>query len=296
MPQPDRQIDSTIDVVTPENISFQYELAGPFRRLPAFLTDLAVRFGIWIITLIVISLSGAFTGMGDVALALWLLLWFVLEWFYGGLLETFWNGQTIGKRLLGMRVLRTDGQPINGLQAVMRNVLRMVDLMPLVPLAGMETPQGVLPVCLIGLVTPMVTRRYQRLGDLVCGTMVVVEERKWLATVARVEDPQVVRFAAELPATFQVTHKLSKALAAYVERRKYLSAERRLEIARHLGSLLTPRLELPEDTNHDLLLCALYYRTFVARQSSKDDSMRGAGTLPPPVSPAEGAVAAPAVT
>jgi uncharacterized RDD family membrane protein YckC len=269
MPRSLEQVDSTIDVVTPENIAFEYQLAGPFRRLPAFLIDLGVRFGVWIAALLFFAFTGALTGSGEVGIAIWLLLWFVMEWFYGGLLETFWNGQTLGKRMLGMRVLRTDGQPINGLQAVMRNVLRLVDLMPLVPLtAGAEVGQGILPMCLIGLLTPMMTRRSQRLGDLVCGTMVVVEERKWLVTAAKVDERQVKSLAGELSATFTVTHKLSQALAAYVERRRYLSAERRREIARHLTDSLTARLGVPHDTDPDLLLCALYYRTFVATQAS----------------------------
>ena len=55
----------------------------------------------------------------------------MLFWFYGGLFETFWNGQTPGKRLLGIRVITLDGQPINALQAILRNVLRIVDAQPL---------------------------------------------------------------------------------------------------------------------------------------------------------------------
>lgn len=265
-----RQIDSTIDVVTPENISFQYQLAGPFRRLPAFIVDVGIRMVVWVLLLIVFVLAGALTGGGELAVAIWLLVWFMMEWFYGGLFETFWNGQTIGKRMFGMRVLRIDGQPINGLQAVMRNILRSVDMMPLIPMSawtGQELPWAV-PTCLFGLLTPIVTRRYQRLGDLVCGTMVVVEERQWLMTAAKVDDERVQQLAEQLPASFQVTHKLSQALAAYVERRRYLSAPRRADIARHLGEVLTPRLQLPTQTDHDRLLCALYFRTFVAGQNS----------------------------
>jgi uncharacterized RDD family membrane protein YckC len=270
------QIDSTIDVVTPENISFRYQLAGPFRRFPAFVIDLAIRMAVWVGLLILMAFSGLF-GVGSEPLwvTLWLLVWFVLEWFYGGLLETFWNGQTVGKRLLGMRVLRIDGQPINGLQAVMRNILRLVDMIPLGAWVGQEGP-WVLPTCLIGLLTPVLWgQRYQRLGDLVCGTMVVVEQRRGLAVVAKVDAPAVRQLALELPASFQVGHKLSQALAAYVERRHYLSPARRAEIARHLGDLLIPHLGLPPDTAPDQLLCALYYRTFVVPQDAGAAASRG---------------------
>ncbi len=267
-----KQIDCKIDVVTPENIAFQYQLAGPFRRLPALVIDVIIRFAAWIVFLIATVIVGAFVGPVGWTLGwtLWLLLWFVLEWFYGGLLETYWNGQTVGKRLMGIRVLGTDGQPINGLQAVMRNFLRLVDLMPFLPLAALIGQEGpwALPTGLLGLVVPMLNERFQRLGDLACGTMVVVEERGWLLRAVRLEDPRVPRLAAELPPNFQVVGKLPQALAAYAERRPYLSVARREEIARHLSEPLLPRLGLRPDTSRDLLLCALYYRTFVVSRSA----------------------------
>ena len=259
-----KSLDSTIDVVTPENISFEYELAGPFRRIPAYFIDLAIRLVIWVVLLIAVSLSGMAVGGGELAIAIWLLCWVVMEWFYGGLLETYFNGQTFGKRMFGLRVLRTDGQPINGLQAVMRNILRFVDMMPLISLQEFEAGPLALPTCMFGLLAPMMNRRYQRLGDLVCGTMVVVEERRWAVAMARLDDAAIHRLAAELPGNLTVSHKLSRALATYVERRRYLSPLRRAEIAKHLGDILLPQLKLPTSVDHDGLLCALYVRTFVA--------------------------------
>lgn len=268
-----RQIDSTIDVVTPENISFQYEVAGPFRRLPAFLIDLAVRFAAWAFFLIVLTFLNIGTGFGDeLLIALWLLAWFVLEWFYGGLLEAYWNGQTFGKRALGLRVLSIDGQPINGLQAVMRNLLRLADMMPLIPL-GVGTPGEssiMLPTCLIGLVTPLVNARYQRLGDLVSGTMVVVEGSQRRGQVVQLDEPGIPQLAEELPADFVVSRKLSQALATYVERRRFLPPGRRQDIARHVAAPLAREWSLPATISGDQLLCALYYRHFVqpGRESS----------------------------
>lgn len=276
-----QQIDSTIDVVTPENISFQYQVAGPFRRLPAFVIDLLVRVGLWAAILIfsMMLLSQLNVGLASIGIAVWIVAWFILEWFYGGILETFWNGQTIGKRLLGMRVLRTDGQPINGFQAVARNILRLVDLMPLIPLGVWEDTQGpwIMPTCLIGLATSLMNRRYQRLGDLVCGTMVVVEQRRALSRAARVaDDPHVRQLAEQIPVGFAASRKLSNALGAYMERRRYLGARRRDEVASHLGEPLAARLGLPTDTNYDQLLCAMYYRTFLSGQSEGTS----AATLP----------------
>ena len=50
---------------------------------------------------------------------------FLVSWFYGGFFEAYWNGQTPGKRIMGLRVLSTNGRPINGYQAVLRNLLRV---------------------------------------------------------------------------------------------------------------------------------------------------------------------------
>lgn len=269
-----KQIDSTIDVVTPENISFQYQVAGPFRRFPAFVIDLCVRFAIWLGFALLMAFGGVFGAGGSaMGFAFWLVLWFVMEWFYGGLLETYWNGQTVGKRILGIRVLRVDGQPINGLQAVMRNILRLVDMMPLIPMGMWAGVEGgfAIPTCLIGLITPVCNSRFQRLGDLVCGTMVVVEERSWLMAGVKLDDPRIRQLAAQLPGNFTVSRKLGQALAAYVERRRYLSPARRQEIAAHLGHSLVPKLNLPPTTSHDLLLCALYHRTFV--DTGEDDEV-----------------------
>lgn len=284
-----QQIDSTIAVVTPENIAFEYELAGPFRRCPAFIIDLGVRFSVWIAMLVLASVTGFSIGAGgELMIAIWFLVWFVLEWFYGGLLETYWNGQTIGKRVLGLRVLRIDGQPINGLQAVMRNLLRLVDMMPLVPITMMsgQESQIALPTCLLGLLTPLFNRRYQRLGDLVCGTMVVVESANWRIRRTFVNDPQVQACAEELPASLVASRKMSQALATYVERRRVLAAARREEIARHLADPIKRRWNLSANLSSDTLLCAIYYRTFLSTEGREELATAGLVPATPTNAPA----------
>ena len=276
MPHVRDQIDCSVRVVTPENISFLYEVAGPFRRLPAYLIDLCIRLGLACRRPVVSSLLGIVTGA--LAFGPMLLAWFVLEWFYGGLFETFWNGQTPGKRMTGIRVLSVDGKPVNGLQAVLRNILRAVDLMPVVPAVALGLPDIALgiPTFVIGLVTPALNDRYQRMGDLVCGTMVIVEQRgDWLA-VAKMEDPRAAELAAWLPINLEIDQKLSRALSAYIERRKAFLAPRRREIARRLAEPLLRQCLLPADTSHDLLLCALYHRAYVVDHGDSAESNRSA--------------------
>lgn len=254
-------LDASVQIVTPENIAFRYYVAGPFRRLPAYLVDLVIR----VAALVVIALAmSPFAGIGlsGVWAAAILISWFVLAWFYGGIFEACWNGQTPGKRLMKIRVLSVDGQPINGLQAVLRNILRAVDAQP-----GMTY--------LVGLVAASTNNRFQRLGDWVCGTMVVVEERSWFQGVVHTSESGVRELAGKIPAGFQVSPSLAWALASYVQRRACFSPPRRMEIARYVGDPLRDRFGLPQETNLDHLLCALYHRTFITDASVDESASRG---------------------
>jgi uncharacterized RDD family membrane protein YckC len=258
-----RQLDSRIEIVTPENIAFHYLLAGPFRRLPAYAIDCAICVGSLIAALISVNLVAGLSGLGTFGFGIWLVMAFVVSWFYFGLFETLWNGQTPGKWATGLRVLSVDGRPINAMQAVVRNVLRAVDAMPLVG----PVDEFSVPLYMVGLLATAASDRYQRLGDLACGTIVVVERRSKLRGVSPVEHPAVVGFAEQIAPQFLVNRGLAQALSTYVARRELFSPARRFEIARILAEPLCERLNLPADTNPDLLLCALYYRTFIADRS-----------------------------
>lgn len=273
MPKAFAQLDTTVEVVTPENIAFHYRVAGPFRRWPAFLLDLGIRVFGFIAFFMIVMFASGMTGVGiGPAFAGLLIAWFILEWFYGGLFETFWSGQTPGKWIMGIRVLSVNGEPINGMQAVMRNVLRLVDMAPLLSLEmlGIPAPMYSLPTFLVALVTMAISRRFQRIGDLVCGTVVVIEERHWLTGVVKLEDQRAMRLAEFLPTDFVVGRSLAQALSAYVERRRYFTPERRKEVAKHLAEPLLDQFGLPADTSHDLLLCALYYKAFISDRAEED--------------------------
>jgi hypothetical protein len=164
------------------------------------------------------------------------------------------NGQTPGKRVLRLRVLTVEGHPIAGWQAILRNFLRAADALPMVPV----------PTYLVGLATATMNDRYQRLGDIAAGTMVVVERRRRDHGVARVDDPEAIALAAALPADLRIDRHLAQALSTYVERRGGLGAARRDEIAAHLARPFIARNALSPDLPPDALLAALYYRAFIA--------------------------------
>lgn len=261
MANDDLPLDATLQIVTPENIGFQYRVAGPFLRLPALLIDYAIIAAILFALGVAMSFMqfaiGPYIAQGLLLIAL-----FLLQWFYGGVCEALMNGQTFGKRLLRLRTVTVDGQPIDGLQALMRNFLRLADLFLAIPV--------------VGLFVMMLNSRHQRLGDLVAGTMVVIEERPWLMGVARLDDPRAIQLASILPPNIVIGRSLAKAISTYVERRKYFTPARRREVARHVAQPLLERFGLPADTSYDLLLCALYYRKFIADRSDDEKQLAAA--------------------
>lgn len=267
-------VDTTIAVITPENIAFDYQLAGPFRRFPAYLVDLLVRGLILLGVMVLLFLSMAAFSMnavGAYAVAFFMLANFALSFFYGAFCEAYFNGRTVGKAVCGIRVIDVEGRPINGSKAMLRNLLRPADMLPLAPISwsgGDYPPQYILPTGMVAILVMICTRRMQRLGDLAAGTMVIIDEKQMRLPIARVDDPRVPALASYIPADYRVSRSMAKMLAAYIERRSYLTPARRREIARHLTNPLVDRFEFRRDIDPDLLLYTLYYQTFLVDSST----------------------------
>lgn len=259
------RLDTRIAIVTPENIAFEHRVAGPFRRLPAYLIDLFIS------TLAVASVGLAATlafsaaRLPGLGVGLVLIFWFFVSFFYHGAFEALWNGQTPGKWMCGLRVVTVEGLPIDPWQAILRNILRAADALPPVTLGAVGLP---LPTYLAALVSCACSRRYQRLGDLACGTMVVVEQPETRYGVLRIEEPGAAALAEAIPPGYRPSRPLASALSNYVARRHAFSPRQRQEIARHVAQPLIERWGLPDDTCFDLLLCAIYLRTFIADEGA----------------------------
>ncbi len=189
----------------------------------------------------------------------------MLSWFYGGLFETFWNGQTPGKRLLHLRVLTVDGEPISAWQAILRNILRAADALPIVAWPGTDPRAAFLPLYMTGLLACLCSRRFQRLGDLVAGTMVVVEQRDLLAGVVPVADREVIELASQLPAPCHVEPEPGPDAGGL----RRAAAQLQRGPARGDGPAVGRR-SWPSGTgcrrwpSNDALLCAFYFRAFIA--------------------------------
>ena len=196
-------LDTTRRVATPEGIELSLHLAGPVPRALAWAIDLALRVGIVLVVMIPALQLGR-AGWGVVLLTMFFVEWLLPAWF-----EAAWNGQTPGKRALGLMVLNDDGTPVRWPAALTRNLLRAADFLPV--LYG------------LGLVAMLVSRDFKRLGDLAAGTVVVHQ----LDRRAAREIPQADAVAP--PIALALSEQ--RALLELAERSSTLSRERMEELA-----------------------------------------------------------------
>jgi uncharacterized RDD family membrane protein YckC len=152
----------------PEEIDLQVELANVGSRTLAILVDLAlgglVLFIVYALTMLLAHdvADDWLTRLSSNALkTVLILLIFGLQWVYFNLFEWIWNGQTPGKRLLHLRVIKADGSPVSGIDVLLRNLSRPIDTLG--------------PMGLIGLLMIFAGRKAQRLGDLMARTLVIHE-------------------------------------------------------------------------------------------------------------------------
>ena len=196
-------LDTYREVVTPEGVALHLPVAGPLPRALAWGIDLAVRLGI-------LTLVGMFLGLlGAAGQGVYLVILFLVFWAYPIVLEAMWNGQTLGKRALSLRVVSADGAPVGWLAAITRNLLRTVDMLPFAYATG--------------LVASLADPYGRRLGDMVAGTLVIhdADEREHLSSPlnAVVAPPLALRPEEQM------------AVVAFGERASQLSLARQVELA-----------------------------------------------------------------
>jgi uncharacterized RDD family membrane protein YckC len=232
--------DETLAIDTPENVVFGYHVAGIGSRFLAALVDstlivllqLVVNVGVLLAARFVFnfSFSGDGTGLAWL-LAVFGLIAFGFFWGYYIFFEMVWNGQSPGKRWVGLRVLRTDGTPITLSESIIRNLVRLVDFLP--------AYYGV------GVVTMFINGQARRLGDLAAGT-VVVHDRAAVTLESLAAAPS--RPAAGLNPTpgaarWPVERLTSRDLEVaedFLRRRETLA--NRAKLARHIAEALLARM------------------------------------------------------
>ncbi len=222
----------------PEEIDLQVELANVGSRTLAILVDLAlgglVLFIVYSLTLLLVSdvVDDWLTRLSSNALkTLLILLIFGFQWGYFNLFEWIWNGQTPGKRLLHLRVIKADGSPVSGIDVLLRNLSRPIDTFG--------------PMGLIGLLMIFISRKAQRLGDLMARTLVIHETPIDWSIFDQIEVPAT---ASPGPATvaapaIRLTPAQWELLHRYLNRRSQFEAEARARLALLLYETLKPAVQ-----------------------------------------------------
>jgi uncharacterized RDD family membrane protein YckC len=255
--------DSSDDLVvsTPERVAFQYEIAGIGSRFLAQFIDVLIITLIQIVITIGAAALGGIFGSAQVFALVELILTFILLAGYFLISEAAMNGQTLGKRSVRLRAVGDHGEPLTIGQAAIRNLVRVVDFLPL--------------FYAIGIVTMFSNSRAKRLGDFAAGTLVVRDrervslfdlastpptaapEAKPASSIWSTPSTDTTAATAGLPGAIErpLDPALRRLVVAYAARREMLPLQRRQALAQGAAAALTTAL--PDVVASDGPLAAL---------------------------------------
>jgi uncharacterized RDD family membrane protein YckC len=255
---------ASLKIQTPEHVGFRYVLAGLGTRSTAFVLDTTFRFLVVLFIFLAVSLlaqwlptldpTGIFGALPKTwLLALAVLAYGIVDLGYFLVFEAVWSGQTPGKRLQKLRVIKVNGQPIGWLESSIRNILRAVDIL-----------LGFYP---LGLLVMFLSSRSQRIGDYAAGTVVIVERRREvpmdrtrLRSLAKVNLAELELYILSLQA------KQYQIIRSFLQRREAMDDSHRRELARTLVQRLIKKWPIsarPEIPDEDFLevIVGLYERS-----------------------------------
>jgi uncharacterized RDD family membrane protein YckC len=255
-----------LNIETPEQVELRFPIAGVGSRFLALLTDTLLQIGAYLVLTLLFILtladSRAIKSFGAASepaqkwmVAGFIFVNFVMFWGYFSLFEALWNGQTPGKRLMKIRVIKDSGRSITLFEAMARNLLRIIDMLP---------PS----TYLVGVVSMVCNKQQKRLGDLVAGTIVVherIDEQPLMThnsrtfTAALYPQPPVAdRFASDvlldpalsmngLPADAVGRLQMEDlhVIETFFNRALDLSLERRAELAARVAAAMSGKMGVP---------------------------------------------------
>jgi uncharacterized RDD family membrane protein YckC len=202
-------LDTSYRVEIPGGIELEAQVVGPVPRFLAFFIDIIIR-GVLIFLAAIASLP-----FGELGFGFWFIFWFLIEWFYPVLFEVFRRGQTPGKKALGISVVNDDLTPVSFGTSLVRNLIRTADFLPF--------------FYLFGLVTMVSNSRFQRLGDLAAGTLVIS-----IRQTAKTADLSHILPLAPSTALLRTEQT---ALVDFLQRSQQLSQPRQQELAEILNDV-----------------------------------------------------------
>lgn len=248
------ETEETLIIETPERVPLEFALASIGNRFLAVAIDHFIQYlSILVIAWFLLALAGMSAGevvdapdklfgeMPKWTVAITILALFLIFAGYFIFFEWLWNGQTPGKKLLKLRVIREDGRPITLWEAIARNLLRIGD----------AVPGFIVPVYSIGLITIFLSNRDQRLGDIFAGTVVIRERAGEAPTFAETFSNPVsdtafsrvqkrIEFQADLE---RVTDGEIEVVESFLRRRWDLSDKQRIWMAWRIALPLMYKLK-----------------------------------------------------
>ena len=248
-------LDVSLEVETPEQIALSYSVAGIGSRGAAAVIDTLVSFGALMMLGLIVGIAASYGGLklGKLnpsaawIVAAYFIAQFVVMWGYYVLFEGIWDGQTPGKRIMHLRVVRDGGFSVTFAASAVRNLLRVIDAFGFY---------------IVGIIVALMSDSRKRLGDLVAGTFVIKEERAQ-------ERNDLVASPAER--NRNLTARLSDdeytLLDRYMVRRMALDPERRDAIVTQLAERFTNFLPSSTEAPLRASLLRLYESEREARAS-----------------------------
>lgn len=236
-------LDDELVIETPERVELHYVLANVGNRFLAAAIDHIIQI---IVAVIIVLIAGSLTdwslfdGVGGWTTALAVLALFALYWGYFVVFETIWSGQTPGKRIMRLRVVREDGRPVRFFEVFVRNLIRLVlDTQPAFSYA-------------VGVISVIFSPRSKRLGDFVAGT-VVVKERATEAPsldeiikISDIEQQRTERAASSIPVNPRaLTDTEVRAIETFLKRRFEIAEPNRTALAVRIAQPIAIKLGIP---------------------------------------------------
>jgi len=251
-------LEKEVMVEGAENVAISFKLAGLGSRIMAGILDYLIQLiPVMFLTFMVFIIAsyGATSGRDMFSVsslyiisALIMVLSFLIYWGYFIIFELIWQGQTPGKKVMKIKVIRDDGRPLNFMSSFLRNILRVLDMLPFYYLAG--------------LVSAFFHYREKRLGDLVGGTIVVKTPDVFPGRVLFKKYTRSPEVQKEFPGLekqlYHLDAKETELLRDYLRRRYEMEIWPRKRFSRELAEHFAARLGYPVPRNSENFLEELY--------------------------------------
>ncbi|KPL60542.1 RDD family protein [Rossellomorea vietnamensis] len=239
--------EEQVDIRTPEYVSLKFQPAGLGSRAAALMIDqiilTIINISIVVFLFFVLADDNLKLNMFDfnsVLLGFVLITIFVINWGYFFALEYFWGGKTVGKRMLGIRVMQENGHSVTLLSCFIRNLMRIIDMLPV--------------SYFLGMIMIFLHSKHKRLGDIVAGTIVVHERRvkgkkkeKAIEKEIRERGLRQEDLSVEEWTLKQLDTKEWNLVRTYANRFRQLPLSERNHLSKKLADILFPKLGIDMD-------------------------------------------------